>query len=162
MRELQLGNSDNWKLIYNENTSAVTLPKEGGGYKIVPISDISIPVLLDVFVLAVRISTVVPSGRNWKFAGYLRQSVSTGLSVFESQDASFTSRRPLFLDKINLILYSKISTNYSISIKVPDWFENAGVAVWKYTGIDDTAENISIAEEFANINFKLDQIQSQL
>ncbi len=137
MRELQLGNSQNWELIYNENTSAVLLPKQGGGYKVVPIPDISIPVLLDTFVLAVRVSTVIPEGSTWRFAGNIRQSVSTGLSVFDNgQDASFTSRRPLFLDKINLVIYPRISTNYSISIKVPDWFENAGIAVWMYTGID--------------------------
>ncbi|MBD2503126.1 hypothetical protein [Anabaena azotica] len=137
MRELQLGNSNNWDLIYNGNTAAVLLPKQEGGYKVVPIPDISIPVLLDTFVLAMRVSTVVPEGRAWKFAGYVRQSVSTGLSVFDNgQDASFTSRRPLFLDKINLVLYPRISTNYSISVKVPDWFESVGLAVWQYTGPD--------------------------
>lgn len=140
MRELQLGNSSNWEMIHNENVSAVLLPKQGGGYKTVPIPEISIAVLLDVFVLAVRISTVVPEGRRWRFAGYIKQSVSTGLSVFNSQDASFTNRRPLFLDKINLVLYPKISTNYSASIKVPDWFENVGVAVWQYTGPDYDAD----------------------
>lgn len=146
MRQLQLGNSSNWESIHNENVSAVQIPMQGGGYKIVPISDISIAVLLDVFVLAVRVSTIVPEGRNWKFAGYIKQSVSTGLSAFDNQDASFTTRRPLFLDKINLVVYPKISTNYSISIKVPDWFENAGVAVWRYTGIDSDSIEQSVSE----------------
>ncbi|WGV24782.1 hypothetical protein [Halotia branconii] len=140
MRELQLGNSSNWEIIHNANVSAVILSKEGGGYKSVPIPEISIAVLLDVFVLAVRVSTIVPEGRTWRFAGHIKQSVSTGISAFDNQDASFNTKRPLFLDKINLVLYPKISTNYSVSIKLPDWFENAGVAVWRYTGIDQDAD----------------------
>ncbi len=136
MRELQLGNSSNWEIIHNENISAVSLPKVGGGYKTVPISEISIAVLLNVFIVAVRVSTVVPEGSTWKFAGHIKQSVSTGLAFDNSQDASFNRRQPLFLDKINLVFFPKISTNYSISIQVPKWFENAGVAVWRYTGPD--------------------------
>ncbi|MDZ8086512.1 MAG: hypothetical protein RMY16_13285 [Nostoc sp. DedQUE12b] len=136
MRELQLGNSSNWENIHNENISAIFLPKTGGGYITVPIPEISIAVLLNVFVVAVKISTNVPEGREWKFAGHIKQSVSTGIAFDNSQDASFNRRQPLFLDKINLVFFPKISTSYSISIQVPKWFENAGVAVWRYTGPD--------------------------
>ena len=151
MRVLQLGNSSNWELIHNENISAVILPKIGGGYKTVPIPEISIAVLLDVFVLAVRVSTVVPEGSTWKFAGYLTQRVSTGISAFDNQDASFNKRQPLFLNKINLVVFPKISTNYSIFIKLPDWFETAGVAVWRYTGPDFDAD-------LARIESKIDAL----
>lgn len=147
MRQLQLGNAANWAIIYNENVSAVFLAKEGGGYKAVPIPEIEIPVLLDSFVLAVKVVTVVPEGRTWRFAGNIRQTVSTGISAFESQDASFTSRRPLFLGKINLVLFPKISISYGISIKVPDWFENASVAIWQYTGTDYDADLVRIEEK---------------
>ncbi|MBE9210508.1 hypothetical protein IQ244_29200 [Nostoc sp. LEGE 06077] len=152
MRELQLSNSSNWELVYNENVLGVLLPKEGGGYKVVPIPEIDIGILLDSFVLAVRISTLVPEGKVWKFAGQIKQSVSTGISAFGGQDASFNNRRPLFLDKINLILYPKISTNYSVSIKVPDWFQLVSIAIWKYTGIDQDAD-------LARIESKIDALQ---
>ncbi|MDZ8240152.1 MAG: hypothetical protein RMZ69_23885 [Nostoc sp. ChiQUE01a] len=136
MRQLQLGNSSNWEVIYNQSISAVQIPIQGGGYKIIPIPEISIPVLLDVFVLAVSVFTNVPDGRNWKFAGNLRQQVSTGIVFGGSQDASFNRRYALFLDKINLLLLTPISVDYSIFIKVPDWFEDASVIVWRYTGTD--------------------------
>ncbi|BAY08620.1 hypothetical protein [Calothrix sp. NIES-2098] len=136
MRQLQLGNSANWEVIHNESVSAVQLPLIGGGYKIIPIPEISIAVLLDVFVLAVSVSTNVPEGREWKFAGNLRQQVSTGIVFGGSQDASFNRRYALFLDKINLLLLQPISVDYSIFIKVPDWFEDAHVIVWRYTGTD--------------------------
>ena len=137
MRQLQLGSSTNWELIYNENITAAMLPKEGGGYKAIPIPEVDIGVLLeDSFILAVRISTLVPPDGKWKFAGHIKQSVSTGISAFNGQDATFNNRKPLFLDKINLVVYPRISTNYSISIQLPDWFQVAGIGIWRYTGPD--------------------------
>lgn len=136
MRELQLGNSSNWEAIHNESVSGVKIPIVGGGYKAVPIPEISIALLLDVFVLAVLVSTNVPEGRTWKFAGNVRQKVSTGIVFGGSQDASFNRRYALFLDKINLVVFPPISTNYSISIQVPEWFEDVTVLVWRYTGPD--------------------------
>nr|WP_322711321.1 hypothetical protein [Nostoc sp. ChiSLP03a]MDZ8212531.1 hypothetical protein [Nostoc sp. ChiSLP03a] len=135
-RALELGNSGNWELIHNENTSAVLVPKIGGGFIAAPIPEIEISVLLNNFVVAVRVATDVPEGRRWRFAGHLKQNVSTGIAFENSQDASFTTRRPLSLDKINLVIFPRISGSYSISIQVPDWFLNASVAVWHYTGPD--------------------------
>ncbi|MCC5641344.1 hypothetical protein LC593_37240 [Nostoc sp. CHAB 5844] len=151
MRQLQLSNSTNWEQIYNQNVTAVLLPKEGGGYKVVPIPEIEIPVLLDVFVLAVRVATNIPPNRVWKFAGTIKQSVSTGISIDGSQDATFNRRYPLFLNKINLVLYPPITNNYGISIKLPDWFQDAGIAIWKYTGIDQDAD-------LARIESKIDAL----
>ncbi|BBD60599.1 hypothetical protein NIES2109_33980 [Nostoc sp. HK-01] len=151
MRQLQLSNENNWELVYNENTVAVMLPKETGGYKVVPIPEIEIPLLLDTFVLAVRVATNVPPNKVWKFAGIVKQLVSTGISIDGSQDASFNRRYPLFLDKINLVLYPPITNAYSISIKLPDWFQDAGIAIWKYTGIDQDAD-------LARIESKIDTL----
>ena len=151
MRQLQLSNSANWELVHNENVNAVLLPKEGGGYKVVPIPEIEIPLLLDSFVLAVRVATNVPPNKVWKFAGLIKQSVSTGISIDGSQDASFNRRYPLFLDKINLVLYPPITNAYSISIKLPDWFQDAGIAIWRYTGIDQDAD-------LARIESKIDTL----
>ncbi|MCC5597976.1 hypothetical protein [Nostoc favosum] len=136
MRELQLGNSNNWETIHNQSVDAVQIAKVGGGYKTVPIPEISIALLLNVFVLAILVSTNVPEGRSWKFAGNVRQKVSTGIVFGGSQDASFNRRYALFLDKINLVVFPAISTSYSISIQVPEWFENASITVWRYTGPD--------------------------
>jgi hypothetical protein len=159
MRQLQLGNSANWEVIHNESISAVQMPIVGGGYKMLPIAEISIAVLLNVFVLAVSIFTNVPEGRKWKFAGNLRQKVSTGIVFGGSQDASFNKRYPLFLDKINLLLIPPISTDYSVSIQVPEWFENATVIVWRYTGPD-----IESTEDLINQikNVDLPRIESKI
>ncbi|ALF51869.1 hypothetical protein ACX27_01830 [Nostoc piscinale CENA21] len=151
MRQLQLSNSANWELVHNDNVLAALLPKEGGGYKVVPIPEIEIALLFDVFVLAVRVATNVPPNKVWKFAGTIKQSVSTGISIDGSQDASFNRRYPLFLDKINLCLYPPISNSYSVSIKVPDWFQDASIAIWQYTGPDYDAD-------LARIESKIDAL----
>ncbi|OCQ96077.1 hypothetical protein BCD64_12030 [Nostoc sp. MBR 210] len=151
MRQLQLSNSQNWETVHNQNILGAKLPKEGGGYKAVPIPEIDIALLLDVFVLAILVSTNVPEGREWKFAGHVKQRVSTGIVFGGSQDASFNRKQALFLDQINLVLFPKISTNYSISIKVPDWFEDANVTVWRYIGPDYDAD-------LARIESKIDAL----
>ncbi len=158
MRVVELSNSDNWESIYSTNINAVQVPMQNGKYLSSPIPEIVVPFLLDNFILAVSVDTDVPTDSVWRFAGYINQKISAGLVVGGGQDATTVRGRPLFLDQINLILFNKISTSYGVSIKVPKWFTRASVTVWEYTGVDDTSEEILLGQEFANINFKLDQL----
>ncbi|MCF2146977.1 hypothetical protein IQ276_011050 [Desmonostoc muscorum LEGE 12446] len=158
MRVVELSNSDNWQSIYSTNINAVQVPMQNGSYLTNPIPEILVPIVLDKFILAVSVDTDVPSGSIWRFAGYINQKISTGLVIGGGQDATTVKGQPLFLDQINLILFNKISTSYGVSVKVPKWFTRAAVTVWEYTGTDDTSEEILLTQEFANINFKLDQL----
>ncbi|BAT53783.1 hypothetical protein NOS3756_27460 [Nostoc sp. NIES-3756] len=158
MRVVELNNSDNWESIYSTNINAVSVPMENGTSLINPIPEIVVPFVLDKFILAVSIDTDVPTDSVWRFAGYINQKISTGLVIGGSQDATTVRGQPIFLDRINLILFQKISTSYAVSIRVPKWFTRTGVTVWQYTGVDDTSEEILLTQEFANINFKLDQL----
>ncbi|MBH8563779.1 hypothetical protein I8748_16535 [Nostoc sp. CENA67] len=162
MRVVELNNSDNWQSIFSTNIVAVQVPMQNGKYLINPIPEIVIPLLLDKFILAVSVETDVPSESNWRFAGYVNQKISTGIVLGGNQDATTVKGKPLFLNQINLIFFDKISTSYAASVKVPKWFPRAAVTVWEYTGVDDTSEEILLSQEFANINFKLDQIQNQI
>lgn len=152
MRELQLGNSSNWQTIHNAGVEGTQMPKEGGGFITVPIPEISIGVLLDVFILAVSVSTIVPDGSRWRFAGHLIQKVSTGIVFGGSQDASFNKRYALFLDKLNLIVVPKISTNYSVSVQVPRWFPSAYITIWQYTGVDYDSDLARIESKIDNLS----------
>ncbi|MCC5641072.1 hypothetical protein LC593_35655 [Nostoc sp. CHAB 5844] len=158
MRVVELSNSNNWQSIYSTNINAVQVPMQNGGYIHSPIPEIVVPLVINKFILAVSVNTDVPTNSIWKFAGYLNQKISTGLVVGGTQDAVTVRGRPLSLDQINLIFFPKFSTSYSVSVKVPKWFTRATVTVWEYTGIDDTSEEILLSQEFANINFKLDQL----
>ncbi len=152
MRQLQLGNSSNWETIHNSSVDAVQIAKVGGGYKNVPIPEIPISFLLDVFVIAVAIHTNVPESSTWRFAGNVRQKVSTGIVFGGNQDASFNRRYALFLDKINLVVFPPISTNYSISVQVPDWFLDANLTVWRYTGVDFDSDLARIESKIDGLN----------
>ncbi|BAY21687.1 hypothetical protein NIES2100_14440 [Calothrix sp. NIES-2100] len=161
MRVVELNNKDNWEDLYYTDIAAIQVPLQNGRYLLNPISEIVIPFSLDKFILAVNIETDIPEGSIWNFAGYINQKISTGLVVGGSQDATLVKGKVLFLDRINLILFDKISTLYATSIKVPRWFPRAKVTVWQYIGVDDTSEEILSTQEFANINFKLDQLLSR-
>ncbi|QLE55668.1 hypothetical protein [Nostoc sp. TCL26-01] len=162
MRVVELSNSANWQSIYSTTVNAVQVPMQDGKYLMNPIPEIVVPFVVDKFILAISVDTDVPTDSIWRFAGYINQRISTGLVVGGGQDATTVNGRPLFLDQVNLILFQKISTSYAVSIKVPRWFPRASVNIWEYTGVDDTSEEILLTQEFANINFRLDQIQSQL
>ncbi|MBD2344165.1 hypothetical protein [Anabaena subtropica] len=158
MRVVELNNSNNWESIYSTNINAVSVPMQNGTSLINPIPEIVVPFVLDKFILAVSVDTEVPNDSVWRFAGYINQKISTGIVIGGGQDATSVSGRPLFLDRVNLILFQKISTSYAVSIRVPKWFPRAGVTVWQYIGVDDTSEEILLTQEFGNINFKLDQL----
>ncbi|WP_414579192.1 hypothetical protein [Anabaena sp. CCY 9402-a] len=158
MRVVELSNSDNWQSVYFTDIAAMQVPMQDGSQLINPIPEIVIPFLLDKFILAVSITTDVPSSSTWRFAGYINQKISAGLVVGGNQDVTSVKSQPLFLDQINLIFFNKISTSYGVSVKVPRWFPRAVVTIWEYTGVDDTTQEILVTQEFANINFKLDQL----
>jgi hypothetical protein len=158
VRVVELNNSNNWESIYSTNVNAVSVVMQNGKRLINPIPEIVVPVVLDKFILAVSVVTDVPAESEWRFAGYINQKINTGLVIGGGQDATSINGRSLFLDRINLIFFQKISTSYAVSVRVPKWFPSAGVNIWQYTGVDDTSEEILITQEFANINFKLDQL----
>lgn len=140
MRVIQLGNTANWPLLHSANVDAVTYLLANGLYKAVPIPDIDIPIVIDSFILVIRVDTSVPPGKEWNFAGVVKQKISTGITIGGGQDGVRVQSQPLFLNQSNLIFFEKISASYSISIKVPKWFTNAIVTIWEYTGVDTTDE----------------------
>jgi hypothetical protein len=92
-----------------------------------------IPFPLSSRVLAVSVSTTVLPGSNWRFGGYLKQSIQLGLPT--SVNAYFSSRR-LILNQVKLIVFSNIATSYTLSFIPPRWFKTATITIWKYTGAD--------------------------
>ena len=133
-RILQLGIESNWDLQYSNSFPAVTYLNDSAGKPIYQrITEINIPVVFDKQIIAVSVNTTVPVGKVWKYAGYLRRSLTTGLgSSFVGEPES------LFLGKFNLIIFDDLNINYFLSLQVPKWFVNANVAIYQYEGIDTT------------------------
>lgn len=148
-------NSSNWEQLINYSATAVILSEN----VYVPLNPYESSIFLESDIIAVHISTTVPNGSIWNFGGTVEQRFVSGLTVGGNTDAAGDSQK-MWLDKITTILFPKISATYSLKFYFPKWFKDVNLKCWQYTGIDDTNENIVLAEEFANINFKLDQLLS--
>ncbi len=158
MRIVELSNNSNWESLYSTSVTGGTVYTDEGEPIPLPIPPVTIPFLLESFIFAISISTAVPDDATWRFAGYANQKMSTGLVIGGLQDATLNKSQTLFLDQINLVMFPKISASYSLSISLPKWFRSAQIIAWCYIGIDDTSEEILLTQEFANLNFKLDQL----
>jgi hypothetical protein len=89
--------------------------------------------VFDKPIIAVSVNTTIPVGKIWKYAGYLRRSLTTGLG------ASFVGEpEQLFLGKFNLIILNDLSIDYFVSIQVPKWFISVIIAIYQYEGMDST------------------------
>ncbi|MBN3957509.1 hypothetical protein [Nostoc sp. NMS8] len=133
-RNLQLGIESNWHLQYSDSFPAVSYLNDSAGKPIYQrITEINIPVVFDKNIIAVSVNTTVPVGKIWKYAGYLRRSLTTGLG------ASFLGEpESLFLGKFNLIIFDDLNLNYFLSLQVPKWFISANIAIYQYEGVDTT------------------------
>ncbi|RCJ34600.1 hypothetical protein A6769_21980 [Nostoc punctiforme NIES-2108] len=145
-RNLQLGIESNWNLQYSDSFPAVSYLNDSAGKPIYQrITEINIPIVFDKPIIAVAVNTSVPIGKIWKYAGYLRRSLTIGLG------ASFLGEpESLFLGKFNLIIFDDLNLNYFLSIQVPKWFINANIAIYQYEGtdrstIDDDIQAIKLA-----------------
>jgi hypothetical protein len=155
---LQLGNAANWNQAFSSNVAAYQI----GNGKYAPIPKIIIPTQLESSILAVHISCT-PAKPTWKFAGWLNQSVFTGLTVGGVVDAENVQRRKIWLNKITLVRLEKLATSYSINFEVPNWFESVFIQAWEYVGpIGDTTEVLikELKQDVLRIEQKVDDIST--
>ena len=140
-RNLQLGIESNWHLQYSDSFPAVSYLNDSAGKPIYEkIIEINVPVVFDKPIIAVSVGTTVPIGKIWKYAGYVRRSLTTGLG------ASFVGEpESLFLGKFNLVTFDDLNINYSLSLQVPKWFVNANIAIYQYEGTDTTTLENDVA-----------------
>jgi hypothetical protein len=150
-------NSSNWESIYSFSATAGILSDT----TYIPIPPAQIPIFLESDIVAVYVSTDVPTGKRWRFGGYVEQRFATGFLVGGNADSAGEPKN-IWVDKITTIFFPKITAQYSLKAYFPKWFKSVELQVWQYTGIDDTSERILMAEEFSNLNFKLDQINTKL
>lgn len=149
-------NASNWESIYNYSATAGILSEN----TYIPIPPVTAPIFIESDIIAVYVNTVIPNGRTWRYGGFLEQRFTTGLLVGGTTDAAGEPRN-MWINKITAILFSPITAQYSLRFYFPKWFRAVELQCWQYTGIDDTEEKILLVEEFANINFKLDQLANQ-
>ncbi len=146
-------NAANWQQLVNYSAAAVIMSEN----VYVPLNPYESSTFLESDIIAVYITTTVPNGSIWNFGGTVEQRFISGLTVGGNTDAAGKVEK-IWLNKITTILFPKLSATYSLKFYFPKWFKDVQLQCWQYTGIDDTDENITLAQEFGNINFKLDQL----
>jgi hypothetical protein len=156
-RVLALNNANNWESIYSYNATAGILSDNS----YIPIPPVIAPVFIESDIIAVYTNTNVPSGRKWFRGGRVEQRLNTGITVGGNPDST-ASVQYLILKEINIIFFPKLTSSYSLKFYFPTYFKNIELQVWQYTGVDDETSDIASAEQFGNINFKLNQLNSKL
>ncbi|MGM3305103.1 hypothetical protein ACSQ6I_03810 [Anabaena sp. WFMT] len=147
-RILELQDASNFLLQYSNSFTAEVIEMQDGKNIYAKLTEIIIPVVFDKPVLNINITTSVPVGKIWEFAGTLRQVVSTGLGD------SITEQQPLSLIQRNLIVFSKVAGDYTLRYKPPKWFIDLNIAIYQYDG-EDTSE---IEIDLARIETKIDAL----
>lgn len=117
---LDLNNSTNWELTYNEARIAQKI--EPGIIKIIPFE-----LSLTASILAIRCINEVASN-NWFHAGKLTQSFAIGI---DNSVADYNFK--LNLNRINLITLFQLA-EYQLIFTPAKWHTRMNLSVWKFTG----------------------------
>jgi hypothetical protein len=146
-------NANNWEQIHSFNAAAGIISENS--HVPIPFSEAS--TFLESDIIAVYVNTTIPDGRRWRWGGYLERNFRSGLTVGGLNDAA-GEPRSMYIGRITTIFFPKITAQYSLRFYFPTWFRSVQLLAWQYTGRDDNSTDIALAQEFANINFKLDQM----
>jgi hypothetical protein len=151
---LKLGNAENWNEIFYQSFNA-----QQSGQFYAPIPKITVPAQLESNILAVYV-TCVPAKPTWYFAGFLNQSVYTGLTVGDTPNAESAQRRKIWLNKITLIRLDRLADSYAVTFDVPKWFQSVTFHLWEYIG--PNADSADIESQLEAVNAKLETIENKV
>lgn len=138
-RILELQNAANFSLQYSNSIPPTGIELINGKTIYAKLTEVFVPAIFDKNIILVLISTTVPIGKIWRFAGRVSRIVSTGLG-----DSFLDDKKSLFLGKGNLVIFSEVEADYTISILPPPWFISLNIAVYQYEGVDNSSLNIDL------------------
>jgi hypothetical protein len=140
---LQLSNAANWQDVYNQSFTAQRINPT----VFAPLPEIIVPVLFDRHIIAVY-ATSSSAKPNWYFAGFLNQKIRLGLIPGGSPDADAVQRRKIWLNRITLLFFPKITSTYAVSFNVPKWFDTVNLNIFEYQGTESDSTEDLIRELF--------------
>ncbi|WP_414546354.1 hypothetical protein [Nostoc sp. CCY0012] len=147
-RTLELQNGDNFSLQYANSIPPTVIEMVDGKNIYAKLTEVIVPVIFNKPIILVNISTTVPVGKIWRYAGRFKQIFSTALGD------SFADERPLFLSKRNLIFFPEVTSNYTIIYIPPPWFIDVNITIYQYDGPDTN----DIADDLTRIESKIDTL----
>lgn len=140
---LQLSNAANWADVYNQSFTAQRINPT----VFAPLPEIIVPVLFDRHIIAVY-ATSSSAKPSWYFAGFLNQKIRLGLIPGGSPDADAVQRRKIWLNRITLLFFPKITSTYAVSFNVPKWFDTVNLNIFEYQGTESDSTEDLIRELF--------------
>lgn len=153
MTTLQLSNSANWEPFWTATFNGVRVTPQ----TVAPIGEKLNPILLDKHILAVYVDSNSAKS-TWYFAGFLSQRMQLGLTVGGLPDTNGYTRRKVWLRKMTLITFPKLTSEYALAFTPPDWFEDVSINVWKYIG----PEPLPTQQLIENLQQDLSRIESKI
>lgn len=150
-----LSNGADWLKIYDRFHVAQPIPNRPG--KHYPIVPVIIPVTLDSYTVAVscKPSVLKPT---WRLGAKIYQLIDVNNSDIEA--AKYHEDYPISINEANILSIKPISIYYKLLVDVPEWFADAYIQAWVYTGsqvIKPTDEKLdALAQDLARIEAKLD------
>jgi hypothetical protein len=135
---LDLQNGDNFSLQYTTSIPSTVVTVQGREYY-VRLTEIIPPVVFDTPIILINVSTTVPPGKIWDFAGNISQIVPTALGD------SIVEKSPVYLRKRNLIIFSQVSNDYKITYLPPRWFTDVSLTIYQYDGTYTEQVDVSLA-----------------
>lgn len=154
---LQLGNSANWEQLYSTSVNAVSL---GAGSAFAPIPKITVPVLISSHIIVVSVTSSAAKD-SWYFGGLISQKINLGLTVGGLPDSDGVQKSKLYLNRLTLLIFPRLTSSYSVEFEIPKWFRQVSIILWQYIGqVEDSTELmlLSLQNDLSRIESKIDSI----
>ncbi|NDJ16785.1 hypothetical protein [Myxacorys almedinensis] len=150
---LQLGNVQNWTLLYSETLNAEET-FAGRGFR--PIPARLIPLQIEHRILIVGTASNKGIRSTWNTGGWITPLIAWGGNN-NTMDADLGSWR-IPLNKQRLILLPDIAPNYKLRFSTPSWMQQMSVTIYQYSGPEDDSTELLIGQ----LQTQLDRIEGQI
>lgn len=140
-RRLDFNQENTWELVWSRSLNSDRTPSGRN----IGIQEQIVPLLFDKFVIAVYAYSpyALQKNKGWRWAGYAVRRVRTGLTIGNAFDSEAGTKRPFWLNRVTLLLYEPLTSEYSMSFEFARWLPNANISVWQYQGTDyDTTDGL--------------------
>ena len=125
---LDLISASNWNLAYTNNVLATIVGVQNGSNIYAKITPIIVSTVFDKSIISVAISTAIPTGRRWAYAGILQRFTNSYFgNIFIGESNRLLIGR-------NLTIFDDYLGDYQLQISVPGWFNSVNISIYQYEG----------------------------
>lgn len=151
---IDLSNGAQWQKIYDRFHVAQPIADRPGRHY--PIFPVVIPVTLDNYTVAVSCKPTA-SKPTWQLGAKVYSLID--ISNPDIDSAKYNYYYTVKINEINIIKIKRLSTYYRLLVEIPNWFADAYLQVWVYTGTETIK---STDERLAAIEQDLERIEAKL